>query len=582
MNNPLSVWLLILVFGMLPSRSWTEEMRGDSESSVSITQFLDPVDGMSDATWAVRRALAYCKEKGIRKLIFPKGVYHFQPRHADERLLYISNNDSGVKRVAFLLEGFQKFEIDGQGAQFVFRGYLLPFYIAKSEGMLLKGFSVDFERSFQSEGRILEVGDGSVDVEFGEAFPYKVKEGALRFYGKGDDSQTEYPASLMLEFDPVRKETAFMAQDYYLGSPAIQAEEIAPGRVRVKVPKVRATPGNVFVFGPSQRLVPGITIEDSREITIKDVTLHNSGGMGVIAQRSGDILIDKLVVTPSQGRILSTTADATHFVNCYGKVSLINGRFENQMDDATNIHGVYVRVTRILSPTELEVQLVHWQQAGFDFLHPGLKVELVSKDSLITLGEARVKSALRLNSIYTRVELDQPIPQEVKVNDVLADSEHYPEVLVRGCTIRGNRARGMLMASRGRTMIENNVFHSPGAAILLEGDGSYWFEQAGVRDLTIRGNTFDNCNFGVWGHSTIEVGAGIKPEQRAGSRYNRNITIENNTFRSFDDTPLVSAYCVDGLRFRGNRIEKTTEYPAYRTQQKRFVISDSDNIDIAE
>lgn len=582
MNKPLSVWLLVLVFVMLPSRSWTEEVRGNAESSVSITQFLDPVDGMSEATWAVRRALTYCKEKGIRKLVFPKGVYHFKPQCAEERLLYISNNDGGVKRVAFLVEGFQDFEIEGKDARFVFQGYLLPFYIARSEGIVLKGFSVDFERSFQSEGRILEVGDGSVDVEFGEAFPYKVKEGTLRFYGKGDDSQTEYPASLMLEFDPVRRETAFMAQDYYLGSSAIRAEEIAPGRVRVKVPKVRATPGNVFVFSPSHRLVPGITIEDSRGIAIQDVTLHNSGGMGVIAQRSGDILIDRLAVTPSQGRILSTTADATHFVNCYGKVSLINGRFENQMDDATNIHGVYVRVTRILSPTELEVQLVHWQQAGFDFLHPGLKVELVSKDSLITLGEAKVKSALRLNSIYTRVELDQPIPQEVKVNDVLADSEHYPEVLVRGCTIRGNRARGMLMASRGRTMIENNVFHSPGAAILLEGDGSYWFEQAGVRDLTIRGNTFDNCNFGVWGHSTIEVGAGIKPEQRARSRYNRSITIENNTFRTFDDTPLVSAYCVDGLRFRGNRIEKTTEYPAYRTQQKRFVISESENIDITE
>jgi hypothetical protein len=123
--------------------------------------------------------------------------------------------------------------------------------------------------------------------------------------------------------------------------------------------------------------------------------------------------------------------------------------------------------------------------------------------------------------------------------------------------IRGNRARGILLGSRGKMVIEGNTFHTPGAAILFEGDSRFWFEQAGVRDVVIKGNTFDNCNYGIWGTGTIQVGSGIADEFKNVSRYNRNIRIENNLFRHFSNLPLLSMYSVDGLTFTNNHLPRT-------------------------
>ena len=552
-----------------------------AESGVSIDQFMDGPAGEADATWAVRRALEYCKVHGIRTLRFPKATYHFKPDRAAERLLFISNNTDGLKRIAFPLDGFEDFEIDGQGSTFIFHGYLLPFHLKDAKHVALRNFSVDFHRPFQSEGKILAVGDGTVDVQFGPEFPYRIESGLLKFYGAGEDDKLEYPAGQLLEFDPARRETAYKARDYYTGE-TMHAEEIGPGTVRVRVPGVEATVGNVFVFGPSHRRVPDITVEDSAGVTVEDVTLHNSGGMGLIAQRSGDLDVRRLRVTPAAGRVVSTTADATHFVNCYGQVRLVDCWFENQLDDATNIHGIYAQVAAALAPAEVEVRLVHPEQLGFDFLVPGLRVELVDPKSMVTFGEATVKAAERLNDSRTRVTFERPLPPRAGPKVVIADAQHYPDVLVRGCTIRGNRARGMLIGSRGKVLIEQNTFSTPGAAILMEGDGSHWFEQAGVRDMTIRGNTFDNCNYGVWGNAVIQVGAGIDKEHRAESRYNRNITIEGNTFLMFDGTPLIDGYSIDGLTFRNNKIVCTSEYPAAREEGERFNITDSGRVNIEE
>jgi hypothetical protein len=308
--------------------------------------------------------------------------------------------------------------------------------------------------------------------------------------------------------------------------------------------------------------------------------------MGVIAQRSADLFVHRMKVTPPPGgaRIVSTTADATHFVNCKGKIELVDCLFEQQKDDATNVHGLYAKIVEILAPNRFEVALVHPQQAGIDFIQPGTRLELNDGPSLREEGFATVKSVERLNKHRTIVTIEGSLPASVIVGDSIADADaNTAEFLMRGCVMRGNRARGILLGSRGPMVVEGNTFHIPGAAILFEGDSRFWFEQAGVRDVVIRGNTFDNCNFGVWGTGCIQVGSGIAEEYRETSRYNRNIRIENNLFRAFSMLPLLSIYSVDGLTFTGNRLERTKAYPAPEGGEwNMFNIIDSDNVKVED
>ena len=589
MNLNLNLSSLAVLLGLLTqSTSPAPAQTPAADGTVNAAAFgARPGDG-SDTTPAVVAALAECRAVKAARLIFPPGRYDFWPDRATEKYCFISNNDEGLKRIPFLLQSVESLEIDGQGAQFVFHGWMTPFFLDHASHITLKNFSIDWDRTFHSEGKIIEATSEGMTLEFAPAFPYEVRNGLLVFTAgqknqeqlttvKGDE--LVYPYGHLLEFDPQKRETAYMAKDYWAKN-GVMARDLGNHQVHITLPKLTGTPGNVMVFGPSHRDCCAIVLSDSSGIEITGVNLYHAGGMGVIGQRSRDIHLDRVQVTPSPGkaRVVSITADATHFANCGGQLLIENCRFENQLDDASNIHGIYAQITRSLGADSVEVKLKHPQQFGFDFIQPGGTLEFVDANSLVTYHQATVKTVERLNKEYTRVVFQSPLPEKLKAGDVVAGVDSYPEVAIRHCYIGGNRARGLLLGSRAKMILEENHFHTPGAALLFEGDGRFWFEQAGVREVLIRSNIFDNCNFGVWGHATIEVGAGIEKSRRAESRYNRNIVIEGNVFRDFDTGTMVSAYSVDGLAVRGNKYEATTAYPSKNLKAKKFDIADSDHV----
>ena len=138
--------------------------------------------------------------------------------------------------------------------------------------------------------------------------------------------------------------------------------------------------------------------------------------------------------------------------------------------------------------------------------------------------------------------------------------------------------RGLLLGARNRMVSEDNYFHIAGAAILIEGDANYWYEQSGVRDVVIRRNLFENGNYGSpgWGSACIAVGSGIP--DRETSRYHRNIRVEGNTFRVFDPR-IVNLYCVDGFVFtRDNVIEYTDDYPYVLDEKRNFITRNCDRV----
>lgn len=540
---------------------------------ISINDYLNGVD----ATPAVYEAIKHCKNSKAEKLIFPKGRYEFWPDYATEKFIFVSNNSEGLKRFAFDLSGLKDIEIDGQGSEFIFHGFICPFYLDGSSNIQLKNFSIDYSRTFHSEGKIEATYKDSIDISFSRAFPYRVNNYKLIFH---DDNNIEFPWANLLEYDTQKRETAFMADDFWCASNPV-VKELSNGNIRLYLKGIKGTVGNTFVFGAGHRITSAFTIYKSSGIDISNVNIYHCGGMGVIAQLSRDITLDKVNVTPAtdSGRVLSITADATHFVNCSGKITMINCLFENQNDDATNIHGMYAHIDKILSPSEVIVKFIY----GFDFLVSNMNVEFVDPSSYITYDENQVTSSERLNHQYSKITLSTALSEKAKVGDAIASIDEYPEVLIKNCKIGNNRARGILLGSRGKIVIENNVFHTPGTAILLEGDARTGAEQAGVRDLTIQNNIFDNCNYslGPWGTAAIQVRAGIAQNYREISRYNRNILIVNNLFRVF--TPrILNMYSVDGLIYKDNKVEKTNDYYLKDEIVEPFIISHSSNVKIEE
>lgn len=546
-----------------------------SLSLFSQTKIIDIKDYLKgqDATPAVYEAIKVCREANAGKITFPKGKYEFWPDYAMEKFIFVSNNSEGLKRFAFDLTGMKNLEIDGQGSEFIFHGFICPFFLNQSSNITLKNFSIDYSRTFHSEGMISAVYKDSMDLSFSTAFPYKVNNYRLIFF---DNKGIEYPWANLLEYDTQRKETAFMADDFWCGSNPV-VRELSPGNIRLYLKGIKGTVGNTMVFGAGHRIASAFTIYRCSEIEISDISIYHCGGMGVIAQLSRNLTLKSVMVAPAPnaGRVLSASADATHFVNCSGKISMTDCVFESQNDDATNIHGMYAHIDKIVSPEVVVVKYIY----GFDFLAPGNQVELVDPFSCITYDENRVANVERLNNQYSKITFTKPLATETKIGDAIASIDEYPDVVIRNCKIGKNRARGILLGSRGKIVVEDNIFHTPGTAILLEGDARTGAEQAGVRDLTIRNNTFNNCNYsiGPWGTAAIQVRAPISENKRDISRYNKNILIENNLFRVF--TPrILNMYCVDGLIYRNNKIERTTDYKLDGDKAEPFVVEHSSNV----
>jgi hypothetical protein len=538
----------------------------------------------TDWTPAVRAALADMQGASESRLLFPPGCYHFWPERACERYLFISNNDAGLKAVAFPLFDLTGLEVDGGGSQFVFHGNITPFALWNSREIRLLNFTMDWERTFHSELEIenVRITDGDkravVDFYIPDAYPYLIQNHRLRFVMEDGESVGVRNA---LEFDRDRRETAFRVHDSYSLGTTHEAEEIGPNRVRVTgqfgtIP----APGNVLAVVHTGRTCPGIAIGDSRDIEIRDVTIHHAGAMAVVAQRTENIRLERVNVTPAahKGRVVSATADATHFVNCRGHIALTDCAFQGQMDDATNVHGIYTRISALTGPRQIEVELVHGQQAGIDIFEAGDAVEFIGKRDLSTFYQSRIAAVERLNQKYSLLTLSEDLPDGVAAGDAVGNLDWVADVTISGCTTRNNRARGFLLSTAGKVVIQNNHFHNAGAAILIAGDANYWFESGGVRDVTIRGNHFDNCHFGEWGRATIDILPEIEPENRT-APYHRNITIDANTFDAFDQR-LLKAHSVDGLTITNNIVRHSDDYPAGPENIEPFDISDCRNVKI--
>lgn len=96
--------------------------------------------------------------------------------------------------------------------------------------------------------------------------------------------------------------------------------------------------------------------------TIKNVKVHYAQGMGVLAQLCDDITMDGFGVClkgENDSRYFTTQADATHFSQCKGKITSVNGLYEGMMDDAINVHGTYLKVIQQIDTHTLKARYMH-------------------------------------------------------------------------------------------------------------------------------------------------------------------------------------------------------------------------------
>lgn len=525
-----------------------------------LTLYFSEFDIPGNHALGLYRALDACRERGARRLLFDvPGEYELDPSFCAERNLCISNHGfNGPHRIAVLIENKEDFEIDFGGSRLILPGEATHIAILASRRVTVRNVTLENPCCMAMQVRVVARGDGYVDTEVmqgGEQFA--VRRGEL--VCPKPRRTCNYGVELDVELTGDSGEYMPGTADHNLGGLLrdMDCAYLPDGKLRIRGVRRYPPIGNILVISAARRMGAGIFCCDSADVTCNNVTVLSCHGMGFIAQTSRDIRLDGFHTHCPDGLAYSAIADATHFVDCDGSVAVENCVFEGQLDDALNIHGMY---TRVIGAEEnaLFVREMHQDATGIRIFRAGDRIQVLDRKTLIPFVERVIREVEYINAEVIRLELEPLTPEvgrapepTVLPGQVVENISHNVSLTFRHNVVRGNRARGMLIASRGRTVIEDCDFHTSGAAILFEANGEYWFESGGTRDVTIRNCTFDTCRHGLWGSAVIECARRAATEE--GRYFHQSIRVLDNTFRMADGGAAAAIFDnIKDLCFRGN------------------------------
>ena len=521
------------------------------------------------------------------RILLPKGRYDFYPEGASKREYFISNHDQdNPKLVGLAFENMKNVIFDGQGSELVFHGRMLPV------SCTLKNFSIDFANPHISQVKVLEndtVG-GLITYEVAPWVEYEIRDS--NFVAKGEG--WEHVPAWGIAFEGDTKRLVYTTSDISVGSKHVA--EIASRKILAPWKNKKLIPGTVVVFRGYGRPTPGVFMYHDTNTTLENIQVHYAEGMGLLAQMSENITLDKFSVClrgKDDPRYFTTQADATHFSGCKGLIRSVGGLYEGMMDDAINVHGTYLKVQKRIDDKTLVGEYMHGQSYGFEWGRPGDAVQFIESKTMEVLGEQNKVAAIETADKpdghgvkQFRITFEKPVDPAISEVGTygIENLEWTPEVYFADNVIRNNRARGSLFSTPKKTVVEKNVFdHTSGTAILLCGDCNGWFETGACHDVQIRNNKFINAltNQFQFTNAVISIYPEI-PDLKSQKRYfHSGIVIEDNEFETFD-MPILYAKSVDGLVFRNNVIRQNHDYPAFHWNNHRFFFQRVVNVEIKD
>ena len=574
-----SAILLILLWGIFSSpKSFSKKQNISAADTTFIYMKMYGVtnNGKNDVVRLTNNALKQMKGDNPKVIIFEHGVYHFYPEDCERRNYFESNTtDKNPRICALLFEGAKNLIIRGNGSHFIFHKQMQPFTFDNCENIVLKDISIDWENPLTAQAEVANITDEFMDLKIDQKeFPYKLANDKLVFVGR--DWQNKWKSTM--EFDRAGRFVVQQTGDRGCLGPNWQnytAENIIPGLVRLNYHFERKPAiGNFLVLRHSERIHSGIFIQNSKNIEIKNVTLYHATGLGILAQFSENLVFDRYRAIPNslKNRYFGGGDDGLQVSNCKGNVIVRYCEFSGLMDDPINVHGTSVQVTDIISDQQLKCRFMHHQSEGLNWGHPGDRIGFIENSSMKTFAYGELVSFEPINHETFVLTFKNPIPKELEIKDALENLTWTPDLLVEHSHFKSCRARGLLVSTPGKVVIQDNTFESSGSAILIAGDANNWFESGAVSDVRIQNNVFTElCNTSSYQfcEGIISIYPEIPKLNKKTPCFHKNITISGNEFHPFD-FPVLFARSVNGITFSNNTLTRSNRFEPYHNRKYTY------------
>ncbi len=491
--------------------------------------------------------------------------YDFYPSDHYEEIHWwwtILNSGNIPLRSVFVLRNLKNVTIDLGGAKLMLHGRMMPFAVYDCENITFRNFSIDYDRPFYTEGVVLESVPGSITIQIPKSFTYRIE--GHDFIAVGETWEHRLITGDML-FSCIDPENGRRTCGIFLGligdeihprpNPPlpihhVYADDLGDGIVRLRnIPEYfRPQVGHILVMTHEDRRKTAFLLERDKDTTIEHVRLLHIGAMGVTANLCHNITVNDYSMyldDECPDRHITVNADGFHTFHCTGLIKIENCRFENMLDDAVNVHGNYLVCT---DQPDSKTLVVENRSAGIkdmEYLVPGDEVYIYKQNTqeIRAIGIVECAEFQPDQCTVMHITFREALTETIESGDIL-ENRRMAEIEIRGCKI--NCAGGFRISSGKRVLIEDCYFETSGFSVLFSGDMNYWYENTGIRDVTIQNCTFDGCG------CPVETGCAFQPTEEA-PYYHKNIRFTGNTVHA-PISAVMRLSNVYGIEYSGNTV----------------------------
>ncbi|MFA6286644.1 MAG: right-handed parallel beta-helix repeat-containing protein [Opitutaceae bacterium] len=486
---------------------------------------------------------------------------------------------AGTHRVSetILIDDASNLSIDGTGVTLVMtdgrRGLLR---INRADRLQLRGFTLAYDPLRHTQATITRASSGSFDFTVQDGYP---------------DLTSDYvrPPAHLFNAAGRRHPDAF---DFYKPSLALGSPRTGTATAPSSWPATLAA-GDQVVF--DRREIDRANAVEIRNNTgpvlFEDVTLLDSPALGFAGRYcEAEVILRRVVIRPgplpagaTQPRLFSTNADAVNFVQCRVGPRLEACDFSGMGDDSLNVHGYFLPVVRVLSPTSFLTALPNGPGDFVKPLHRGDALRIYEPGAFSVIGAATFASIRALPDIgdvtvaemktlfpigFTRVFTVYQVELDAPSRLVAGQWFDCPAVnsggfIVRDSYFHDHRGRGLrIMAGDG--VVENNRFERlTKSAISIGPELGFWREAGWVKNVRVSDNKIRDIGIDrslAADGSYVPGAIGVFVHTQSGKPPyppgNEDIIIENNLI---DGSPVagIHAYAARGLVIRNNTFLRT-------------------------
>jgi hypothetical protein len=506
-----------------------------------------PVFSTSDPL-SLQHGIEQAYKAGLPRVVIPPGIYQVGAEPKSGAHLHFAE--------------MKNFEIDATGVTLVFTDRTkggINFH--HCEGVTFRGATLRRGVIPFSQGHVIALSPDrkTIDVRVSPGYPTEFDDPHL------------YAKMWLNRYDPA---TRRWQEDMWLKGQTVQRLDATTFRCQPTLPLGAAwKPGTAVAWRGGGGT--DIELDGCAKMKIVDVVIKGGSGFCVFESGGDGGNYYRYTVTycaPPPGAterpLMASNADAFHSNGVRHGPTLEDCLFEGMDDDGVPIHGKYSLVR------EAQGSQVVIETGSPPYCRAGDRLRFLDLNEALG-GEAKVVSVEMLpgyqptapapkdlrdfqgtpKTKFERITLDQPVAAQFGwlVNNADANGDGF---VVRRCTVRNSRARGMLIKACDGLIEDCTVENVSMGGIIVTPEPDYWDESDYARHVVIRHNTVRNS--GYWSQQGSSQAGAITVAGDCRHHFvplpggHRDIVIEDNSIEDVNGPNLVVT-STEGIVIKDNR-----------------------------